>query len=188
MLKRMCALAGMAVAVATLLVASANAAVNIRIEGPTVSIGDITLRIYATADAGETDNTIFGAINFPDALVNTNVAGNSQTPLFSSQGALTCTTAFCVAFSQVNPAGPIALNLTDTLIATTTFHVDPGNPPGTVINFRWRTTPSTQRLDWFGITNAPGHSVTVAAIPEPTTAALLGAGLLGIALAVRRRT
>jgi len=136
MLKRMCALAGMAVAVATLLVASANAAVNIRIEGPTVSIGDITLRIYATADAGETDNTIFGAINFPDALVNTNVAGNSQTPLFSSQGALTCTTAFCVAFSQVNPAGPIALNLTDTLIATTTFHVDPGNPPGTVINFR----------------------------------------------------
>ena len=148
----------------------------------------IVLETYVTANAGELDNTIFGAIQFSDALVNSNAAGNWQSPLFSSQGALTCTTAWCVAFSQVNPAGPIALNLTDTLIATTTFHVDPGNPPGTVINFRWRTTPSTQRLDWFGITNAPGHSVTVAAIPEPTTAALLGAGLLGIALAVRRRT
>jgi PEP-CTERM motif-containing protein len=155
---------------------------------PIVPGGIITLQTFVTANAGEIDNTIFGAIQYNDALLNPLPASNTQTPLFSSQGALTCTTAFCVSFSQVNPAGPIALNLTDTLIATTTFHVDPGNPPGTVINFRWRTTPSTQRLDWFGITNAPGHSVTVAAIPEPTTAALLGAGLLGIALAVRRRT
>ena len=173
--------------IAILLASSAHAAVSIRIDGPTVSVGTITLQIYATADAGEMDNTIFGAINFPDALVNTNVAGNSQTPLFSAIGALTCTTAFCVSFSQVNPAGPIALNLTDTLIATTTFHVDPSNPPGTVINFRWRTTPSTQRFDWFGLTNAPGHSVTVAAIPEPATAALVGVGLLGIALIARSR-
>ena len=187
MSKRMCALAEMAVAVATLLVASANAAVSINLVVASDPIdpvfgSTIVLETYVTANAGELDNTIFGAINFPDALVNTNVAGNSQTPLFSSQGALTCTTAWCVAFSQVNPAGPIAVNLTNFLIARTTFTMDA--PIGTVFRFTWRTTPSTQRLDWFGITNAPGVTIPV---PEPGTAALLGAGLLGMALAGRNR-
>jgi hypothetical protein len=39
-------------------------------------------------------------------------------------------------------------------------------------------------LDWFGVTNAPGVSITV--VPEPATALLLGAGLLALALAGRR--
>jgi len=142
----------------------------------------IVLETYVTANAGELDNTIFGAIQFSDALVNSNAAGNWQSPLFSSQGALTCTTAWCVAFSQVNPAGPIAVNLTNFLIARTTFTMDA--PIGTVFRFTWRTTPSTQRLDWFGITNAPGVTIPV---PEPGTAALLGVGLLGMALAGRNR-
>ena len=166
---------------------SATAATSINLTGPTTALqGElITLETFATADGGETDNTIFGAINYQDAFVNSNVGGNTQTPLFSSLGAFLCTTAFCTAFSQVNAAGPIAVNLTNALLASTTFTVDPATPIGTVLNFAWRTAPSTQRLDWFGITNAAGITVTV--VPEPTTVVLLGLGLMGLAVAGRRR-
>ena len=173
-----------------------SATVNVTLVGPSTFTpgGTVTLQTYVTADGGELDNAVFGAIQYPDALVNPNPAGNSQVSLSTIgtaapgwlTGALTCTTAFCVAFSQVNPNGVQTAGLTNQLIATTSFIVDPGIPLSTtIISFTWRTSPSTQRLDWFGVTNAPGVTLTV--IPEPATAALLGAGLAGFALATRRR-
>src|SRR5262249_40538090 len=146
------------------------------------------LKTFATQNGSETDDTIFGAINYSDAALNANAAGNSQVPLFNTIGALTCTTAFCVAFSQVQSDAPKSLGITNMQIATTTFIVDPTTPNGTVLTFNWRTTPSTQRFDWFGLTTAPGTTVTVGGvIPEPTTAALLGLGMVGLAVSGRRR-
>ena len=165
--------------------ATAATSINLVASGSFTQGSLITLETFATADGGETDNTIFGAINFSDAFLNSNAPGNSQVPLFTSIGALTCTTAFCVAFSQVNAAGPIAVNLTNALIATTTFTATAA--PGTTITFAWRTTPTTQRFDWFGLTNGTPPSINVTVIPEPTTVALLGLGLVGLAVAGRRR-
>ncbi|HXK25709.1 MAG TPA: PEP-CTERM sorting domain-containing protein [Myxococcota bacterium] len=187
----------MAGAVVAVFAVSAGAATSITLNASgTFTPGSlITLTTLATSDGGETAVTAFGAINYSDALLNSNVPGNSQVNLSTigdappgwSSNALLCTTVFCVAFNQTKalPAG--TAGITNTPIATTTFFIDPSVAPGTVINFAWRTTPSTQRLDWFGLTNAPGTSITVAAVPEPTTAALLGLGILGLAVSGRRR-
>jgi hypothetical protein len=170
--------------------ASAATSVTLTPTSTTVGVGGtITLQTFVTADGGELDNAVQGLINFPDAQVNSNIGGNSQVLLPGAgwgTGGFLCTTVFCTAFAQVNSIAPTAVGLTNSLIATTTFINT--SPVGTVINFAWRTAPSTQRLDWFGITNAAGASVTVAAIPEPTTAAMIGLGLIGLAFAGRRRS
>jgi hypothetical protein len=150
----------------------------------------LTVRVSATV---ETDLGIQGNINYQDAFVNTNLPGNSQTlvPGWGTSGSvLTCNTVRCISFSQVNANGinPIPGGVTNFLISTTTYFVDAATAPGTVLNFTWQTTPSTVGLDFFGVTNAPGVTVTVVPIPEPTTAAMLGLGLFGLALAGRRRS
>ena len=170
---------------------AANAAVSVTLTpvATTAAPGSvITLHTFGTQNGSETDDTIFGAINYQDTFLNSNAAGNSQVPLFNTLGGLVCTTGFCAAFSQVQSDGVKSINITNQLVATTTFIVDPTTPNGTVLTFAWRTAPSTQRFDWFGLTNAPGTTVTVTGvIPEPTTAALLGLGMIGLAVSGRRR-
>ena len=187
-----------AVAFVTALAISASASTNVSLSvvGPTtVPAGSVViLAAVVTSDGGELDNAVFGAVNTVSGQF-TLASGGPQVNLSTvgvaapgwSSGALTCTTAFCVAFSQVNSNGAAAAGVTNLAIGSVAATLSGALAPGTVVNFNWRTTPSTQRLDWYGITNAPGTSVTIAAIPEPTTAAMIGLGLFGLAFAGRRR-
>lgn len=151
----------------------------------------ITLTVIVTANSGESANAALGNITYPDAFININAALNSQTALPGfNNAALDCTTARCRAFNQITPPGPALVpNVAGFLISQTRFIVDPGTAPGTVINFAWQTTPTTQQLNFFGASPVqPGYSVTVVPIPEPTTAVMIGMGLFGLAFAGRRRS
>ena len=55
--------------------------------------------------------------------------------------------------------------------------------PG-VVNVDWNRTPGANLLDFYGA-NGTGETFTI--VPEPTTAGLLGLGLLSLAVAGRRR-
>jgi hypothetical protein len=177
--------------------ASAHATVSVTLSasGAFTPGSVITLNTFVTANGGEIDNTVFGRITYPGSQVNGPLdpgpAGTQSQNILPGAGwiigSLSCTTATCVAFNQINSTlpQPDPINVTNFLIAITTFTIELDELPGSVINFNWASTPSTQRLDFFGLTTSPGVSITV--IPEPTTAALLGLGLLGLVVASRRR-
>jgi hypothetical protein len=157
----------------------------------------ITLTVTAT-NGSETDAGITGVVLFTTALINPTAGGATQTQLVSLGGAVSWTlgalAAFCTdasgscrMFSQVSPVGAASVSspLSPFTLSTKTFIA--GSTEGTV-NFNWLVSPQTpaaQRLDYFGVTNAAGKSVVI--VPEPTTAALLGLGLFGLAVAGRRR-
>jgi hypothetical protein len=160
--------------------------------------GSITLTTTVSVLSTESDNAIFGAIQLSGASgvpagVTSVAASNTQNGLpgwATSVPALTCTTAFCQVFSQIDSTAPNtpAADVTNFVISTVIFNVANTVPIGTVINFNWRTAPTTQRLDFFGITGLTSTGVSVTVVPEPTTAAMLGLGLFGLALAGRRRS
>jgi hypothetical protein len=87
-------------------------------------------------------------------------------------------------------------NVTNFELSVITFAVTGGGYDP--IFFQWQSTPTTQGLDFFGVTSAPGiclqalligepsGPVCPPAVPEPHTAALLGLGLVALA-SVRRR-
>ncbi|HXK25483.1 MAG TPA: PEP-CTERM sorting domain-containing protein [Myxococcota bacterium] len=148
----------------------------------------IHLTVYVTANAGETAAQVFGALVFPNALVTRTGQGQNAlpgTPDPWTLGILPCLAVNrCVAFSQISSTYPfpVAVDVTNFQIAFADYSA---NAQG-VVDFSWGTTPTPQRLDFFGLHDAPGYSVTI--VPEPTTAALLALGLAGLALGSRRRT
>jgi hypothetical protein len=167
---------------------AANAAsVVLTSDSPTYNPGaTITLTVTVTADAGEIDTSVFGVIQYQSTRVTPVALSIDQNPLPATangpwnQGLLpACTTVNCRAFSQTNTGG--AINVANFVIGTMQFIAGAPN----TATFVWQTTPLSQRLDFFGVTNAPGVTVTI--VPEPTTAAMLGLGLFGLAVAGRRR-
>jgi hypothetical protein len=171
---------------------AASLALDSNCPGEVCQLGTLTLTLTAT-NAGETDAGVIGVLLFNNALLDP-PAQATQTPLVSAgvtwtQGGLAgfCNDANgrCRMFNQTRAGGAAAIDNGGTFqLSTVTFTAV---AQGTA-TFTWMIsplTPATQRLDYFGVTNSPGLTITI--VPEPTTAALLGLGLLGLAVAGRRR-
>ncbi len=152
----------------------------------------ITLTVKATTSdsPGTTDINLLGRILHTSAAV-TPLANAAQFALtgpggsFGLGGLAACSTTDCEVFDQV--AFPAAINplATNFTLATNGYTAGATNISGwRVVSFSWKTV-NPGKFDFFGLTNAPGTTITI--VPEPTTAAMLGLGLLGLALAGRRR-
>ena len=170
---------------AILVLASGAQAVTLTItpDKATYSVGEtITLSVFGDAE-GAAEISIFGRMLFePNFAV---YIASAQETLTSFGGfvpwtpiALTGGNGFADAFGQLAgqstliPDGPLTASVTLNAIS-----------PGT-ISFSWETG-GIYALDFFGLTNAPGGSVTV--VPEPSTAPLIALGLLILTAAERRR-
>jgi hypothetical protein len=188
MLRRICVLL-----FAISLAASANAAsLSVSSDKLTYTVGETVTLSISGDPQGVTVYGIFGRLLYNGALVNNGT--RSQITLTGPQGnwikgvlqqgdtnAFSPTSAFSYAFNQI--AG---------LYAQTATNLPANNPLSTVtliasatglVNVVWDVSPPYE-LMFFGLTNAPGTSFTI--VPEPATAALLGAGLC--IMAAKRRT
>jgi hypothetical protein len=147
----------------------------------TYQVGEtITLNVFGDAE-GTQGAGIFGRILFDTDIAD--YVGSNQEPLTSFNGGITWFLSplsggngFGDAFDQfvsLNPHpvdGPLSASVT--LLATA---------PG-ILAYSWDSA-GTFRLDFFGLTNAPGGSVTI--VPEPSTGALVASGMI-VAAAARR--
>ena len=159
-------------------------------QGGTYAPGD-TVTLTVTGDSqGASTTGIFGRLLFDNPNIGNLAATTAtQTTLLALGtipwlvGTSTCNASTCDMFNQVGAFGATPAPASNLLVSTVSFIA--GNA-GTTANVSWETDPGTGfALDFFGITNSPGLTLTI--IPEPTTAALLGLGLFGLAAAGRRR-
>lgn len=178
------------IAVAALvgLASAANAAsVSVTSDQAVYTSGDtITLTVTATANAGEVSTQVFG-----DLLVSGtgSVLGgvSTQAGLVSFGGAIPwalgvtpCSPVVCTAFNQIGGLSPLPVSNTPIAIAIITYTAGAAGS----VDLTWDQTT----FDFFLAPSGPGTSFTIVPIPEPTTAALLGLGLLGLAVTGRRRS
>lgn len=155
----------------------------------------VNLEVRVTvAPSDGTDTSLFGALVWTGAAAGIgsmdglpSPAGQTALgPAWTPQGTLgNCNSLKCNIFSQSTLLnGPQSANATNFVIATAAFNILLSAPGGSVLTWTWNTAPTGMRLDFYGVTNAPGVTVTV--VPEPATAAMLCVGLIGLALAARR--
>jgi PEP-CTERM motif-containing protein len=203
-MKRTLFVVAVLVAVAT---AASAATLSVASDKTTYSVGEaITLTVSGDGLAASTQG-IFGRLEMNGSLVNLSnsfvLASNCNpgpAPCANTQkligsgftkgileaadsNANSANSLTVEAFDQVNFSGgtqtatsPIS---TITLIAQALG----------VVNADWNTsTGSGFELSFFGLSNGPGTSFTIVGVPEPSTVALLGFGLVGLVLGGRRRS
>jgi hypothetical protein len=169
-------------AAGALLAGSASAVtLTITPDKSTYLVGEtITLSVFGDAEGAQA-SSIFGRLLFASGLAT--FVDSSQEPLTSFSGVLTWTTGnltggagFADAFLQVISVNPHPVDGPLTAIVTLS-----ASAPGS-LDYAWQTSGQEQ-LDFFGLTTAPGGSVTI--VPEPASALLVALGL-GVISAVRR--
>jgi hypothetical protein len=182
------------VAVLVAFATGASAATLSVVSDKTTYLVGETITLSVNGDAqGATAFSIFGRLEYNGSLVNNGTitqkligAGTDWTKGPAGQGdtnANTATSAFSEAFNQVSLSGggQTATNpiTTITLIAQAVG----------VVNANWnQVSGSGFELGYFGITSSPGVTFTIVPVPEPSTVALLGLGLLGLTVSGRRRS
>ena len=148
----------------------------------------ITLNVSGDSAGASSAYGIFGRLAYTGSGT---VVGNTQTQKAVgtawTTGGLTNGVGFSDSFNQIAPLNGIGGSTATSLPTKNPFSTITliAGSVGTV-NVAWNVaTGSGFELNFFGLTNAPGTTFTI--VPEPTTAALLGLGLLGLTLGGRRR-
>jgi hypothetical protein len=169
------------------------ATLTITADAATYNISDtITLTIIGDSEGGSAID-ILGVLNFNGNLVS-GLGGQTQTKLRKPAGGATWTAGGLLvngviantqdSFTQFH-GGTLPDLSSKKLTAVMTFHADANG----VANFGWNTSVIDGiAFTFFGLTNAPGISVNIGVpVPEPSTAGLMGLGLIGLVVAGRRR-
>lgn len=170
--------------------AASGATISIVSNKLTYNVGD-TIHITFTGNAQTSkDNGIYGKLLYSAALTDTVTSSQTQLTVGGQKTPITGNLArgdgFAEIFDQIIDSGGVNRTVDNLQIATATLVAQAA---GTVV-VNWAT--GTLDLDFFGLSTAtnpnPALTFTIGAVPEPATAALIGLGLLGLALGGRRRS